>query len=56
MSDFLSKLSKILIPEEEVEVVETPAQKAQEKEKSIKTRVRVASEGKKSSKWRSFIH
>ena len=47
MSDFLSKLSKILIPEEEVEVVETPAQKAQEKEKSIKTRVRVASEGKK---------
>lgn len=47
MSDFLSKLSKILIPEEEVEVVETPAQKAQEKEKSVKTRVRVASEGKK---------
>lgn len=45
MSDFLSKLSKILIPEEEVEVVETPAEKA--KEKTIKTRVRVASEGKK---------
>lgn len=45
MSDFLSKLSKILIPEEEVEVVETPAEK--DKEKTIKTRVRVASEGKK---------
>ena len=47
MSDFLSKLSKILIPEEEVEVVETSSQKAQETEKSIKTRVRVALREKK---------
>ena len=31
--DFLSKITKYLIPEEEVEVVETPAEKAKETEK-----------------------
>ena len=34
--DFLSKITKYLIPEEEVEVVETPAEKAKETEKTAK--------------------
>lgn len=43
MADFLSKLSRLLIPEEEVEVVETSTEKAKEKEKTVS----VAAAGKK---------